>query len=72
MKITIATLFDDRTADHWVGAFQGELPLERKRSIAHSFSAVLDGDPEAHQEEGRTMGFRLVELDSTELTNIWD
>jgi hypothetical protein len=76
MKITIATLYSDRTADHWVGAFRGEISEEKKRVIAHDYGAALDGDDDAHQEDGRTMGFRVVDLaespDGIDLTNIWE
>ncbi len=77
--ITIITLYDDDSCDHFVGAVDGMLSPEQKAGIAARLNATL-GPPDEEGEDGRTVGFRVTELmeqaggqivEDVQLKNIW-
>lgn len=77
MRITIVVLYDDSSAEHWVGALAREPTPEERLAIADSLRAAVDGEDGSHEEEGRTVSFRTVDLaspaaQSFSLVNIWE
>lgn len=74
MTITIIYLADDNTQHQYLGAVQGSLSREQALALAKAYNAVLDGEPDSHEEEGRTISFREVEAGRAppaELINVW-
>jgi hypothetical protein len=71
MIITIIILYDDSSCEHYVGAWAGAISPAKRQAIANKLAAKLDGEPDAHEEDCRTIGFREVQAGSDELVNIW-
>jgi hypothetical protein len=60
--ITIITLYDDKLACTYVAAVDGLLSPEQKAGIARGLDAVVDGEDGSHEEDERTVGFRVTTL----------
>lgn len=77
--ITIVTLHDDRAVETYVAAVDGLLSPEQKAGIARGLLAVVDGEEGSHEEDARTVGFRVTTLTEQaggatpdlELLNVW-
>jgi len=68
---TIIVLYDDKTGDYYVGVVDKILIKEEKAQLALKHNAAIDGSPDSHDPDRRTISFRIVK-EGDDLVNIWD
>jgi hypothetical protein len=69
--ITVIVLYDDALCEHYVSVQSGQLSEAKKQEIGSALEADINGAPNAHREEGRTVSFVECQDGDKKMYNIW-
>ena len=69
--VTVIVLYDDALSEHYVSVQSGQLSDAKKQEIGSALEADINGAPNAHREDGRTVSFVEVQDGDQTLYNIW-